>query len=139
MSIQSTAQEVTVLELDPFSDEFLNDPYEAHEQMREAGPVFWLERYHLDMIRAGAALAQPEQVRLREINQELSSLGCILGSAGVLYLLMLVNPISAALAATYVSQSWPRSTARPFLARTRRASATASSGSGTTCRTLSAR
>ncbi len=34
-----------------------------------------LERYHLDMIRAGAALAQPEQVRLREINQELSSLG----------------------------------------------------------------
>ncbi|HST81552.1 MAG TPA: M3 family metallopeptidase [Kineosporiaceae bacterium] len=36
-----------------------------------------LERYHLDMIRAGAALAQPQQVRLREINQELSTLGTI--------------------------------------------------------------
>jgi cytochrome P450 len=47
LTIQSTAQEVPVLELDPFSDEFLNDPYEAHEQMREAGPVFWLERYQL--------------------------------------------------------------------------------------------
>jgi peptidyl-dipeptidase Dcp len=34
-----------------------------------------LERYHLDMVRAGAALAQPQQVRLREINQELSTLG----------------------------------------------------------------
>jgi peptidyl-dipeptidase Dcp len=34
-----------------------------------------LERYHLDMVRAGAALAQLQQVRLREINQELSTLG----------------------------------------------------------------
>ena len=34
-----------VLDLDPFSDDFLTDPYDAHEQMREAGPVFWLERY----------------------------------------------------------------------------------------------
>lgn len=34
-----------------------------------------LERYHLDLTRAGAALAEPEQVRLREINQELSTLG----------------------------------------------------------------
>jgi peptidyl-dipeptidase Dcp len=34
-----------------------------------------LERYHLDMVRAGASLGEPEQVRLREINQRLSSLG----------------------------------------------------------------
>jgi len=34
-----------------------------------------LERYHLDLTRAGAALAEPQQVRLREINQELSTLG----------------------------------------------------------------
>jgi peptidyl-dipeptidase Dcp len=34
-----------------------------------------LERYHLDMVRAGAALEQSRQERLREINQELSTLG----------------------------------------------------------------
>jgi peptidyl-dipeptidase Dcp len=34
-----------------------------------------LERYHLDMVRAGAALDQAAQPRLREINQELSTLG----------------------------------------------------------------
>jgi peptidyl-dipeptidase Dcp len=34
-----------------------------------------LERYHLDMVRAGAGLAAPQQARLREINQELSTLG----------------------------------------------------------------
>lgn len=31
------------LDLDPFSDEVLQDPYAYHEQMREVGPVFWLE------------------------------------------------------------------------------------------------
>ena len=31
------------LDIDPFSDEVLQDPYAYHEQMREAGPVFWLE------------------------------------------------------------------------------------------------
>jgi len=34
-----------VLDLDPFSTEFLFDPYPFHEQMREAGPVVWLARY----------------------------------------------------------------------------------------------
>ncbi len=34
-----------VSDIDPFSDEFLNDPYPFHEQLREAGPVVWLERY----------------------------------------------------------------------------------------------
>jgi cytochrome P450 len=34
-----------VLDLDPFSIEFLSDPYPFHEQLREAGPVVWLERY----------------------------------------------------------------------------------------------
>jgi peptidyl-dipeptidase Dcp len=34
-----------------------------------------LERYHLDLVRAGAGLGAPEQTRLREINQELSTLG----------------------------------------------------------------
>jgi cytochrome P450 len=32
-------------DVDPFSHEFLADPYPAHEQLRETGPVVWLERY----------------------------------------------------------------------------------------------
>jgi cytochrome P450 len=32
-------------ELDPFADEFLDDPYPAHQNLREAGPVVWLQRY----------------------------------------------------------------------------------------------
>jgi cytochrome P450 len=33
------------LDIDPFSDAFLADPYPFHEVLREAGPVVWLERY----------------------------------------------------------------------------------------------
>ena len=40
-------QEVPVLDLDPFADDFLTDPYEAHAQLREAGPVTWLDRYQI--------------------------------------------------------------------------------------------
>jgi 4-methoxybenzoate monooxygenase (O-demethylating) len=31
--------------LDPFSLDFLRDPHPAHEALREAGPVVWLEQY----------------------------------------------------------------------------------------------
>ena len=31
--------------VDPFSDEFLADPFRWHGELREAGPVVWLERY----------------------------------------------------------------------------------------------
>ncbi|HEY2750465.1 cytochrome P450 [Phenylobacterium sp.] len=34
-----------VLDVDPFSDEFLADPYPDHERLRAAGPVVWLETY----------------------------------------------------------------------------------------------
>jgi cytochrome P450 len=33
------------LGLDPFSIEFLSNPYPFHEQLREAGPVVWLSHY----------------------------------------------------------------------------------------------
>ena len=33
------------LDVDPFDDDFLDDPYPFHEQIREAGAVVWLERY----------------------------------------------------------------------------------------------
>ncbi len=36
-----------VLELDPFDDAFLTDPYPGYALLREAGPVVWLERYQV--------------------------------------------------------------------------------------------
>jgi hypothetical protein len=36
---------INALSTDPFSREFLLDPYPHHEQMRQHGPVIWLERY----------------------------------------------------------------------------------------------
>jgi 4-methoxybenzoate monooxygenase (O-demethylating) len=42
--------------LDPFSEEFLRDPYPAHEELREAGPAVLLDRYGV------WAMARHEQV-----------------------------------------------------------------------------
>jgi len=36
---------VPVVDVDPYSDTFLTDPYEAHRQLREAGPVVWIPAY----------------------------------------------------------------------------------------------
>lgn len=36
---------VPVVDVDPFSDDFLTDPYEGHQRMREAGPVVWIPAY----------------------------------------------------------------------------------------------
>src|SRR3984957_3845918 len=33
--------------VDPFSHEFLRDPYPHHEALRETGPVVWLEKYRI--------------------------------------------------------------------------------------------
>ncbi|NQV56369.1 MAG: cytochrome P450 [Rhodospirillales bacterium] len=33
------------LDIDPFDEDFLTDPYPYHEQMREAGPAVWLSKY----------------------------------------------------------------------------------------------
>jgi hypothetical protein len=52
-----TTAEFPVLALDPFSAEFLTDPYCYHEQLREAGPVVWIPKYRL------WAMARYEQVR----------------------------------------------------------------------------
>ncbi|VFU16592.1 cytochrome P450 [Methylocella tundrae] len=35
------------LDVDPFSEAFLADPYSHHENLRAAGPVFWLEPYRI--------------------------------------------------------------------------------------------
>ncbi|MEI9852383.1 MAG: hypothetical protein WDN24_17720 [Sphingomonas sp.] len=38
------AEAVPSLDIDPFDEEFLADPYRHHEALREAGPVVWLEK-----------------------------------------------------------------------------------------------
>src|SRR5580698_2657441 len=43
--------------VDPFSNEFLTDPYPHHQALREAGPAVWLEKYGI------WAMARHEQVR----------------------------------------------------------------------------
>ena len=39
------APDIATSPIDPFHDDFLAEPYPFHEQLREAGPVVWLERY----------------------------------------------------------------------------------------------
>ena len=39
------ASGVPTIDKDPYSTEFLIDPYPFHEELREAGPVAWLEAY----------------------------------------------------------------------------------------------
>jgi cytochrome P450 len=43
--------------VDPFSHQFLHDPYPHHHSMREAGPVVWLEHYGI------WAMARHQEVR----------------------------------------------------------------------------
>jgi cytochrome P450 len=52
-----TTTDHPVSTLDPFSNEFLTDPYPHHETLREAGPVVWLERYGI------WAMARHQEVR----------------------------------------------------------------------------
>ncbi|MBO0775163.1 MAG: cytochrome P450 [Actinobacteria bacterium] len=42
-----TERGAPVLALDPFADDFLADPFARHGELREAGPVVWLERYQV--------------------------------------------------------------------------------------------
>jgi len=50
---------VPSLDIDPFSDDFLTNPYPYHERMRDAGELVWLESYGIwasarhDAVRAG--------------------------------------------------------------------------------------
>lgn len=50
--------------IDPFSREFLTDPYPFHRELREAGPVVWLERYGI------WAMARHEEVRASLLDWE---------------------------------------------------------------------
>lgn len=44
MSTQNPAG-VPVVDVDPYSEEFLLDPYPGHERLREAGPLVWIPKY----------------------------------------------------------------------------------------------
>jgi cytochrome P450 len=48
---------VPVLDVDPFSDALLHDPYPYHAQLREAGPLVWIPKYAI------YATGRHEQVR----------------------------------------------------------------------------
>ncbi|RZS86512.1 cytochrome P450 [Pigmentiphaga kullae] len=39
------AADIPVVDFDPFSDEFLTDPYDYHRRMRDAGPVVHIPKY----------------------------------------------------------------------------------------------
>jgi cytochrome P450 len=49
--------DVPVVDVDPFSNEFLTDPYADHERMRAAGPIIWIPKYGI------YASARHEEVR----------------------------------------------------------------------------
>jgi len=52
-----TPSDLPAMDLDPFSDAFLTDPYADHDLMRTAGPVVWLSQYGI------YASCRHEQVR----------------------------------------------------------------------------
>src|SRR3954467_11834384 len=72
MASEQTTLSRPVSSVDPFSHDFLQDPYPHHEALREAGPVVWLERYGI------WAMARHEQVR-----DALTDYGTYFSSAGV--------------------------------------------------------
>ena len=64
--------DVPSLDLDPFGDDFLRDPYAGHAAMRDAGPVVWLERYRVYAV-----------ARHREVSGVLADHGTFVSSRGV--------------------------------------------------------
>lgn len=63
---------VPVLDLDPFDEAFLADPYDAHARLRESGPFAWIERY--------GVLATGRHAEVRAV---LNDHGTFISSAGV--------------------------------------------------------
>jgi 4-methoxybenzoate monooxygenase (O-demethylating) len=69
-----------VCALDPFADGFLRDPFAFHTELREAGPVVWLERYGIwgmaryaevhEALRDWAVFSSAAGVGLSDFRQE---------------------------------------------------------------------
>jgi cytochrome P450 len=45
MYLRPANVDAPVVDLDPFDDDFLRDPYAHHDALRDPGPVVWLDRY----------------------------------------------------------------------------------------------
>ena len=39
--------DVPVVDVDPYSEDFLSDPYPGHQRLREAGPIVWIPKYRI--------------------------------------------------------------------------------------------
>lgn len=48
--MEAIATQIPHLDVDPFSDEMIDEPYEMHELIREAGPVAYLPKYDLHVV-----------------------------------------------------------------------------------------
>ena len=68
----SLPSDVPVVDIDPFSAEFLTDPYASHCQMRDAGPVVYLPKYEIYAV-----------ARHAEVQAVLSDWETFISSAGV--------------------------------------------------------
>ena len=66
------AADVPVVDVDPYSDEFLADPYADHQRLREAGPLVWIPQYDI--------LATARHAEVRTV---LNDHGTYISSAGV--------------------------------------------------------
>jgi cytochrome P450 len=69
---QAAPSGVPSLDLDPFSDDFLRNPYVGHHAMREAGPVVWLSRYQVFAV-----------ARFQEVSDVLANHETFVSSRGV--------------------------------------------------------
>jgi cytochrome P450 len=72
MTASTASPAVPAFAADPFADEFLHDPYDRHERMREAGPVVYLARY-----------ATYATARFEQVHSVLNDPGTFCSAAGV--------------------------------------------------------
>lgn len=48
--MEAAATQIPRIDVDPFSDEMIDEPYEMHEILREAGPVVFIPKYDLHVV-----------------------------------------------------------------------------------------
>jgi cytochrome P450 len=48
--MEAIATQIPRIDVDPFSDAMIDEPYEMHELLREAGPVVFIPKYDLHVV-----------------------------------------------------------------------------------------
>lgn len=76
----NTPTDVPVVDIDPFSTEFLTDPYDGYTRLREAGPLVWIPKYGIyatarhaevrDVLNGHAEFISSAGVGLANFNKE---------------------------------------------------------------------